>query len=95
MKRRSSTGISSDVGLASEARSIRADGRRFAEDVVDLTAEENVEQPGVIRDHVRAGPGIGRGMLAQPVVRDQAVLMLADPLPDEMLGFNEVLEDRR
>src|SRR5260370_40577065 len=31
----------------------------------------------------------------QPVVRNQAVLMLADPLSNELLGSDEILEERR
>ena len=65
---------------------IGADRRGLAKDVVDFSAQKSVEEPGVIRDHVGPGPGIGGGVLVQPVVRNQAVLMLADPLSNELLG---------
>jgi hypothetical protein len=34
-------------------------------------------------------------MLVQPVVRNQAVLVFADPLSNELLSPYEILEERR
>jgi hypothetical protein len=71
---------------------IGTDGRAAAKDVVDLSAQEGVQQSGIVGDYIRAGPGIGSGLVEQAALAKifrQQIAALREAVNDLAAGRSE------